>query len=161
LKKEEPAKPKVTMGPGAPVPAATPVVPAEQVLTVPPLADVPPVTPMPRTGGFLLPPDEPGYYSLLDFLKRQPRYLPPDVPYPYHFLTAGLPFDADYRYLDDPTCAQHCCLDCLKRIHFQAHDDWLVSFGGEYRYRYMNETDSRLSGVNNNYSLFRPRIHMY
>src|SRR5262249_56805150 len=35
-----------------------------------------------------------------------------------------------------------------------------VPCGGEYGDRYMNEPDRRLSGANNNYTLFRPRIHM-
>src|SRR5262245_42863579 len=159
-KKEDPSQPKVKMGPGETAPTAPPPATSEPILVPPPLSHVPPVTPMPRTGGFILPPEPLCYYSLLDFLRRECRHLPPDIPYPYHYLTAGLPFDQDFRYLDDPTCTQRDCFDCLKRIHFQVRDDWLVSFGGEYRYRYVNEVHSRFTGLDNNYSLFRPRIHM-
>src|SRR5205085_605537 len=37
--------------------------------------------------------------------------------------------------------------------------DWLLSLGGEYRYRIMDEVDSRLSGKNNFYHLLRERAY--
>src|SRR5258708_33718564 len=36
-------------------------------------------------------------------------------------------------------------------------DNWLLSVGGEVRYRYMSEENSRLSGSNNGYNLLRYR----
>ena len=50
--------------------------------------------------------------------------------------------------------------DPLKRI--QIGNDVLLSFGGQFWYRYMRETDSRLNaaGRNNNFHLTRLRAHV-
>src|SRR5262249_13508958 len=116
---------------------------------------VPPVTPMPRTGVFIIPPSGPGYYSALDLILRRDWPDRPKQPYGPYGACAFSFFDADFRYLDDPNNTQTDWLDWLKRIH--PTDDFLLTLGGEYRYRFMAEYDSRLSGKNNFYNLLRER----
>lgn len=118
---------------------------------------VPPVRPMPRLGNFPIPPSGPGYYSLMDELRGERRTAPPKHPYsaispmPHSF------FDADFRYLDDPKNTQTDWFDFLHRIHIG--EDVLVNTGGEFRYRFMNENNSRLTGATNNYHLLRTRVY--
>src|SRR5258707_2511258 len=112
---------------------------------------------MPRPGSFIIPPGGPGYYSLLDILTHNER---PDRPKQPNMAVSPVFFsffDADFRYLDDPNNTQHDWLDVLKRMH--PNDNWLLSVGGEFRYRFMDEIDSRLSGKNNTFSLFRERAY--
>jgi hypothetical protein len=118
---------------------------------------VPPVTPLPRLGWFPMPPTGPGYYSLKDVLTDNWREAPPKVPYPPVSPTVGSFFDADYRYLDDPKNTQHGFFDPVKRIHLG--DNWLLSLGGEERFRYMNEVDARLTGIDDTYYLLRSRVY--
>src|SRR5438105_5268451 len=66
-------------------------------------------------------------------------------------------FNADFRYLDDPDNTQRDFFDCLHRIHLR--DNWMFSTGGEVRIREMHETDSRLSGIDQNYQQVRTRIY--
>jgi hypothetical protein len=119
---------------------------------------VPPVQPVPRTGWFLIPPSGPGYYSFLDWVTDHYREKPPIFPTSPYSLFIGTFFDnADYRYLDKPDNTQHDWLDPLKRIHLG--DCWLLSLGGEFRFRLMNEVDSRLTGLDNNYDLLHTRLY--
>jgi hypothetical protein len=151
-----------TAEPAAPPPAAVVIDPPAPIEVAsddgPPFwTKVPPVTPMPRPGLFLLPPGGPGYYCLLDLLRHNER---PDRPKQPFMPVSGCFFsffDADFRYLDDPNNTQHDWLDPLKRMH--PNDNWLLSLGGEFRYRFMDEIDSRLSGKNNTYSLLRERAY--
>src|SRR5262249_18337517 len=62
-------------------------------------------------------------------------------------------------YLDKPNNQQFDPADVLKRIHFGSNGDWMFTTGGEFRWRFENEPDSRLSGKNNNYDLTRLRIY--
>lgn len=119
----------------------------------------PPVTPFPRVGNFYIPPTGCGYYSLRDLLLGNERENPPKFPYATSAITPFSFFDADFRYLDDPKNTQCDWLDFTKRIHIG--DDWLFSVGGEERFRYMNEVDSRLNraGTDNVYELFRSRVY--
>src|SRR5262249_27170385 len=94
---------------------------------------------------------------LLDFMLRREREKPPKFPYPPISPFVGSFFDADYRYLDDPANTQHDWLDFLKRRHLG--DEWLFTTGGEFRYRLMDEQSSRLTAVDNNYNLIRPRVY--
>jgi hypothetical protein len=118
-----------------------------------PWARVPPVFIFPRLGDFLIPPSGPGYYSVQDVVKHHRRARPPVFPYPPFSLKPFPFYDADFRYLENPDNTQHDLFDPLKRVHL--FDNWLASSGGELRYRYMNEVDSRLSGLNNEYNLYR------
>jgi hypothetical protein len=138
-------------------PAAAPVEPACQVDDF--WAKNPPVTPFPRLGNFYFTPTGPGYYSLLDVLMGNERANAPKFPYGATGITQFSFFNADFRYLDDPNNTQHDWLDFTKRIHLG--DNWLFSVGGDERFRYMNEVDSRLNkaGVDNSYELVRSRIY--
>src|SRR5262249_25633109 len=118
---------------------------------------IPPVRPFPRLGYFIIYPTGPGYYSLLDQIRGDYREKAPNLPFGIFGFTPGSMFDVDFRYLDKPDNTQHDYLDCLKRIHLG--DDWLLSFGGQTWLRVMNEVDSRLTTVNNNYELYRARAY--
>jgi hypothetical protein len=118
---------------------------------------VPPLSPNPRTGPFVIFPSGPGYYSLADVIRNNYRETAPKTPWPPIALVFFPFFEGDFRYLDDPNNTQHDWLDPLKRIHIG--DNWLLSLGGEFRYQLKDEYDSRLTGVNNNYSLMRTRLY--
>lgn len=121
-------------------------------------SQTPYVTPPPRPGLFVKPPTGPGYYSLLDWLTDQRRDKRPASPYPPSALSTTPAFDADFRYLDQ-SGSESDFFDPIKRIHLG--DNWLLSFGGSFWYRYMHDTDSRLNaaGVNNYHHLLRTRLH--
>ena len=111
-----------------------------------------------RPGAFLLPPTGPGYYSLWDLATGNKREKPPVAPYaPFALLTTPS-YDIDFRYMDTPGHEKDI-FDPVKRIRFG--DDWILSFGGNFWYRYTHETDSRLNaaGVNNDFHLLRTRFH--
>jgi len=117
---------------------------------------VPPVRIFPRQGNFPIPPTGPGYYSLRDVIAGNYRQAPPKFPYPPFALMPPSFFDADFRYLDDPNNTQHDLFDPLHRLHLG--DNWLFATGGQVWWRHMNEVNSRLSGANNNYDLYRVRV---
>ncbi|HEY1380978.1 MAG TPA: alginate export family protein, partial [Gemmataceae bacterium] len=119
--------------------------------------NVPPVHPVPRLGNFLVLPSGCGYYSGLDAILGDRRPKPPNYPYPPNGAMAGSFFDADYRYLDKRDNRQHDFFDPLKRVHLG--DNWLFTTGGEVRFRYMDEVNSRFTGQNNEYDLFRTRVY--
>lgn len=119
---------------------------------------VPRVRPMPRPGFFSVPPTGPGYYSVRDQIEGNCLEAPPKYPYPR--TSAILPsfFDLDnFSYLDDPKNTEHDLFDPLKRVHLG--DNWLFTTGGEFRTRYMNETNSRLGLRANTYDLNRVRAY--
>jgi hypothetical protein len=118
---------------------------------------VPPVESIPRLGDFIIPPDRPGYYSLMDWFQGKCRDNPPKFPYPPFSADAGSFFDNDFRYLDDPDNTQTDWLDPIKRIHIG--DDWLLSTGGEFRARWVDEQGSRLTATTNDYDLIRTRVY--
>jgi hypothetical protein len=122
-------------------------------------ATKPPVTPLPRLAFGYIPPTGCGYYSLRDLLQGNERQTTPKYPYAPTAITPFSFFDADFRYLDDPNNTQFDWLDFTKRIHLG--DCWLLSVGGEERFRYMNEVDSRLNaaGIDNTYWLIRSRVY--
>ncbi len=118
---------------------------------------VPPVRPTPRLGMVVLYPSGPGYYSLLDQIQGDYKEKAPNLPWGTFAFTPGSAFDLDFRYLDKPDNKQHDFFDPLKRIH--PGDDWLLSVGGQSWVRTMNEVDSRLTTVNNEYQLVRSRLY--
>lgn len=118
---------------------------------------VPPIWPTPRTGNFPNPPTGPGYYSLLDALRGDWRESPPKYGYVSFALMQPSFFNADFRYLDDPNNTNHDFFDPLKRIRMG--DNWLFSTGGMAWIRNMNEGNSRLTDVNNTYTLDRVRAY--
>lgn len=117
---------------------------------------VPPVRVIPKAGNFAMPPTGEGYYSMHDWLSGEFRKAPPKFPYPAFALMQPSFYDADFRYLDDPKNTQHDIFDPLHRI--RVGDNWLLATGGQAWWRTMNETNSRLSGANNSYDLFRVRV---
>ena len=119
---------------------------------------VPPVTAPSRPGLFMLPPTNPGFYSLLDLITGNKREKPPVAPYaPFALLTTPA-YDIDFRYLDTPGHEKDF-FDPVKRMDLG--NDWLLSFGGNFWYRYTHETDSRLNaaGTNNDFHMLRTRFH--
>jgi Alginate export len=176
---DRPPLPQIIELPNLPIEPAQPAQPArpEQSLPTEQLAPTPPQTaesasnpcevewkkvppvrnPFPRLGWFQIPREGCGYYSLLDLVRDNPREKPPKYPYPPTSGCAGSFFDADYRYLDDPANSQHDWLDFLKRRHFG--DEVMVTTGGEFRYRLMDEQASRLTNADNNYNLIRTRVY--
>ena len=153
--------------PGTPV--GTPASPAPPAVTAPAAeacgtaggADfwkkVPPVRPMPRLGNFPIPPGGPGYYSLADELRGEYREKPPKYPYPAFGLIPQPFFDADFRYLDDPKNTQWDWADPLHRVRLG--DDWLFATGGDARFRFAREGNSRLTRTDNASGL--PRVRAY
>ena len=119
---------------------------------------VPPVTPMPRLGLFGAPPSGPGYYSIKDLVTGNKRENRPSKPYAPFALMPTSAFDVDFRYLENPEHEKNL-FDPVKRIHLG--NDWLLSFGGSFWYRYVHETDSRLnaSDTNNDWHMLRTRVH--
>jgi hypothetical protein len=115
---------------------------------------VPPVRIFPRLGYFPVPPSGPGYYSAYDWLTGNCRKEAPKSGYPPLALTPFSFFDADFRYLDAADTS-----DCWKHLHrMHLGDDWLFATGGHFWWRYMNESNSRLSGRDNDYHLERTRV---
>lgn len=118
-----------------------------------PFANTPPSGVFPRLGLYPIPPTGPGFYSGIDWLTGNYRSQPPPFPWgrislkPYPF------YDVDFRYLDDPTNQYHLWGDFLKRRRLG--NCWLFSAGGEFRDRYLNEIDSRLTPTANTYEQFR------
>jgi Alginate export len=120
-----------------------------------------PVVPfvLPRPGFFVIPPTGPGYYTGLDCLLGNYQEKPPAYPYPRNGINIFRFFDFSFAYLDKPDNTEHDLLDPLKRIHLG--DDWLLSFGGEYRYRHISETDyiGNKGGTNNYPNNYRMRAY--
>ncbi|MSQ95963.1 MAG: alginate export family protein [Gemmataceae bacterium] len=110
---------------------------------------------VPRTGNFYMPPKGCGYGSLLDLINGESRTGPvPGSAYPSFALMPPSLFDADFRYVDKKGYESDF-LDSLHRIHLG--DNWLLATGGQANWRHMHEFNSRLSGKNNDYDLFRVR----
>lgn len=151
----EPAAPVVPAHPADPVPA-----PASAPCDCEPpgfdFTNVPPVRPAPRTGPFPMPPTGPGYYSMLDLVRKDWQKNPPKSAYPRFGLMPQPFFDADYRYVDDPDFTDRDWKDRLKRMKWR--DDWMLSLGGQSWTRGMSEYNSRLGQANNNYLLLRDRV---
>lgn len=118
---------------------------------------VPPVRVFPPPGMFAIPPGGPGYYSVLDALRGNYREKPPPFGYPPFALMQPSFFDANWRYLDDPKTPPQDFLDRLKRMH--PGPDWLLAVGGSSWVRYMDEHNSRLTGLHNDYTQVRSRVY--
>jgi hypothetical protein len=118
---------------------------------------VPHVQPAARSGWPILPPSGPGYYSLRDRIEGKLLDKPPKYPYGSISLFADSFFNVDFRFLEDPENQQTDFFDPWKR--WLLTDNLMFSTGGEFRYRYMGEANSRLTGRNNDYHLFRARTY--
>src|SRR5437588_9272898 len=103
---------------------------------------------MPRPGFFAVPPSGPGYYSMLDEVTGNCREKRPAFGYPPSAIMPFPNFDTDWRYVDQPGYEP----DALERLHrIHLGDNWLFATGGEFRTRWHNEINSRLSGKDNDY----------
>lgn len=116
-----------------------------------------PVQPFAPPGAFPIAPTGPGFYSLLDQIRGNEAEKPPRWPYP----RSG-PFqppfnEISFTYLDPIPFSERDWAEKLKRIPLGEH--WLFSTGGEFRWRYDSETNSRLSGANDTYDLYRTRLY--
>jgi hypothetical protein len=108
-------------------------------------------------GGFPILPTGPGYYTLLDEIRGNFRDKPPRWPYPRSGPIMPPFNEIDFTYLDAIPFDQR---DWAERLHrVPVGDHWLFSTGGEFRTRYNYETNSRLSGKDNTYQLFRNRLY--
>jgi hypothetical protein len=117
---------------------------------------VPPVTAPPRPGMFTMPPSGSNYYTLKDQVTGKKRDAPPVSPFaPYALMTTPA-FDLDFRYMEKPGYEPDL-FDPIKRIHLG--EDFLLSLGGSFWYRYMRESDARLTTTNDNYHMIRSRFH--
>ncbi len=162
------AEPPAVM-PGAPLAgpmsASHPVVANVPCETCPPAAPKPPATwhgyklpvqPFAPPGAFPPPPTGPGYYTLLALVQGEEQQKPPRWPYP-----RGGPFpfsfaETNFSYLDAIPFNERDWAEKLKRIPLGDH--FLFSTGGELRYRYNYETNSRGTGITDTYNLFRNRL---
>src|SRR5947209_562619 len=117
----------------------------------------PPITPLPKPGIPLILPTGPRYYSLLDQLQGNYAEKPPKYPYSRVSIQPQGMFDIDWSYLDDPNNCEHDYFDFLKRIPIGCNTKFTT--GGEFRWRYANEVDSRLSNRDNTYDLMRVRLY--
>jgi hypothetical protein len=119
---------------------------------------VPRVRPFPRIGNFPVLPTGPGYYSALDQLRGEGLNAPPKYPYPRFGLIQPSFFDVDnFSYLDDPKNTEHDLFDPIKRI--RPGENWLFVTGGDYRLRYENHYNARLTERDNSYNLHRTRVY--
>ncbi len=111
----------------------------------------------PPAGNTIVPPRGSGYYTLWELLSGDRRDKPPIYPYPRFGVIQFSFYNADWRYLDNAESADRDLFDFLKRIRIG--DNWMFTTGGEWRSRYANEVDSRLTGVDNTYYLTRTRVY--
>ena len=117
---------------------------------------VPAIRKTPRVGWFFFNPSGPGYYTFLDLLRGEYRSEAPPAPFGLRALNVTPFYDRDFRFLDSPDNTNHLWTDAFKRVHLG--DDFLFATGGEFRYRYNNYTNDKLSGKDNPYDLTRLRL---
>lgn len=113
--------------------------------------------PMPRPGNFPIPPTGCGYYSLSDAWHGIHRDQPIKNGYPRFALMPPSFFEADFRYLESVPLCKRSFSERLKRR--QLSDCLTFSTGGQFWARYMNEHNSRLLPVDNDYTLTRVRAY--
>ena len=118
---------------------------------------VPNVQPFPPLGNTIIPPRGRGYYTLWELLSGDRREKPPTFAYPRFGIIPFSFYNADWRYLDTADSSDRDFFDFLKRIRIG--DNFMFTTGGEWRSRYVNEVDSRLSGIDNTYYLTRTRVY--
>jgi len=117
---------------------------------------VPDIRKTPRVGWFFFNPSGPGYYTFLDLLRGDYRSEAPPAPFGLRALNVTPFYDRDFRFLDKPDNTYYTWSDAFKRVHLG--DNFLFATGGEFRYRYNNYTNDKLSSRDNPYDLTRLRI---
>lgn len=118
---------------------------------------VPNAQPFPPLGNTIIPPRGTGFYTLWELATGDRREKPPTYPYPRFGIIPWSFYNADWRYLDSADSKDRDFWDFLKRIRIG--DDFMFTAGAEWRWRYNNEVDSRLTGVDNTYYFGRTRIY--
>jgi len=116
-----------------------------------------PVQPFAPPGAVQVPPTDAGFYTLLAMIQGEEQEKPPRWPYPRGGPIPPSFAEFDFSYLDSIPPEDR---DWAERLHrVPVGDHWLVSTGGEIRYRYNYESNTRLSGVNSTYDLIRTRAY--
>ena len=121
-----------------------------------PFAKMPPLQKVAPPAALPIAPTEEGYYTFLDLLEGN-KTKAPKSPYPRFALVPFGMENFDYRPLDKVDDDDKDFWERLKRI--PVGENWMFSTGGEFRWRYANETNSRLTGKTNNYDLYRTRLY--
>ncbi len=119
-------------------------------------ADIPVTQPASKPGNYFAAPSGGGYYSLMDWLHGDYRDSAPPAPYPPQALMPLPFFDVNWKFLDDPEKSWGWT-DGLKRQPLG--NNLLLTTGGSLWWRHMNETNARLSGINQDYDLLRTRLY--
>lgn len=111
----------------------------------------------PPPGNFVTPPRHSGYHSVRDWFLGIERESLPKNPFS-NLAPQPLPFFETNFHLVDPPGEDRSLpwLDRLKRV--PCGDHWLFATGGEYRWRFANEGNARLTTIDNNYYLNRLRV---
>jgi hypothetical protein len=116
------------------------------------------IKPFPRPGIFSIPPTQgPAYFSLWDCIVDEERPAPPKSGYATSALNPWPFFNSDWRYVESIDPADRTLVERLKRMHI--NDCLLMSTGGEFWTKYHNEHNSRLTQVNNDYTLDHVRLY--
>lgn len=116
------------------------------------------IHPMPRQGYFQLPPTQGrASYSMSDWLSGRKTDAAPKSGYSPTALNSYPFFDADWRYVEGLDPADRTWVERFKRMHL--NDCLLLSTGGMYWIRLMDEHNSRLTRVTNDYTLNRLRTY--
>ena len=100
---------------------------------------------------FIPPPINPSYF-------RVPPLPSKKVPLPTPM--KSLFHDNDYGYLDDPESVTLDPFDFMKRVPITPLGKVRFDAGGEFRWLGKGESNSRLSGKENNYNLFRELVYL-
>ena len=115
------------------------------------------VRPMPRPGIFPVAPTQgPAHFSMWDALTGRCRPAPPKSGYAPFAINAWPLYDADWRFVEGIDPCERTLVERLKRIHMG--DCLLFSTGGEYWARYHDEHNSRLTEVDNTFTLQHVRM---
>src|SRR5205814_5252846 len=102
-------------------------------------------------------PSGPGFFTLLDAVRGEEREKPPRWPYPRSGPISPPFNEVSFTYLDPIPFDERDWAEKLKRI--PVGESMLFSTGGELRYRYNYERDSRLTGRKDTYDLYRTRLY--
>ncbi|MCX7665094.1 MAG: alginate export family protein [Gemmataceae bacterium] len=118
---------------------------------------VPAIMPLDRGGWFTLPQNEPGFYSLLDWLRGEWRPSAPPFPFGATGSDPTPSYNRDFRYLDNPNNTFQLWSDLYKRVYIG--NDFLFATGGELRFRFNNYANSQLSGKRDSFDVSRTRVY--
>lgn len=115
---------------------------------------------LPPLGIWAVEPSGPWFYSLADVFLDRVNFKPPPSPYGRFGLFARPDFDVSLEYLRMRSKADEP-ISLFDALHpLIASDNWLLSMGGEFRWRYMDQYNTTLlNGKGNTYDLFRERLY--